>query len=117
MRLNQDRIADSENGIDLLAAWFQCLSEPMRLRILHALKKKEKSVGGLAAELDANQANICKHLKILTEAGILGRHSVGNVVNYSIAVPDIFRICKIARAALAIQFANQAAGSGLRVIK
>jgi DNA-binding transcriptional ArsR family regulator len=117
MRLNNNRNVSSNDGFDILAAWFHCLSEPLRLRILHALEKKEKSVSQLTVELNANQANISKHLKILTGAGILERRPVGIVVYYSVAVPDIFQVCKIARAALAIQLSNQAAGLGSRLFK
>jgi DNA-binding transcriptional ArsR family regulator len=42
------------------------------------------------------QANVSKHLKILTQAGILSRKPSGVSVYYEIADPIIFELCELA---------------------
>ncbi|MFH4234103.1 metalloregulator ArsR/SmtB family transcription factor, partial [Acinetobacter baumannii] len=75
----------SDEALEMIAARFRCLGEPMRLRILRALQSgEEKSVGQLVDELGATQANISKHLKVLVDAGILARRPQSTAVYYRI---------------------------------
>ncbi|MGB7624906.1 MAG: metalloregulator ArsR/SmtB family transcription factor [Terriglobia bacterium] len=71
--------------IDVASHRFRLLAAPMRLKILRSLKGGEKTVGQMAAALNAKQPNISKHLKVLTDAAILGKRSEGRSVHYSIA--------------------------------
>jgi DNA-binding transcriptional ArsR family regulator len=54
-----------------VAEAFQALAEPRRLAILELLRDGEKSVGALAAGLDASQPAVSKHLRALKEAGLV----------------------------------------------
>jgi DNA-binding transcriptional ArsR family regulator len=82
-------------ALELVAARFRAMSEPMRLRILQQLEGGERSVSALAESLDATQPNVSKHLKVLQEAGLLKRRQQGNSVYYAIADPMIFELCEI----------------------
>ncbi len=53
------------------------------------------SVNELVEATGLGQANISKHLKLLTEAGILEREPKGVSAYYSIADPTIFELCEL----------------------
>lgn len=50
-----------------IANYFQALAEPMRLKVLNALRSGERNVGELAELLDCTTANISKHLSLLAK--------------------------------------------------
>ena len=95
-------------GIELVADRFRILSEPLRLRMLHILFDGELSVNKLASELDTSQPNVSKHLRILQDAGIVGRRQEGNTVFYSIKDPSIFELCELVCGSLETRFRENA---------
>ncbi|MBI2212344.1 MAG: winged helix-turn-helix transcriptional regulator [Acidobacteria bacterium] len=82
-------------SLGLVANRFKVLSEPIRLRLLQALERGEVSVGALADRLGTTQPNVSKHLKMLQEAGLVGRRQEGNTVWYAIADPSVFALCDL----------------------
>ncbi len=84
----------SEEAFELIAARFRILSEPMRLKILHALSAGEMTVGQLVQKTAAGQANISKHLGILLDAGIVTRRKDGLCAYYGIADRSVFELCE-----------------------
>ncbi|WP_348539971.1 MULTISPECIES: metalloregulator ArsR/SmtB family transcription factor [Spirulina sp. CCY15215] len=78
-----------------VADYFKMLSEVSRLQILNSLKLGEMNVTQLSEETGLGQANLSKHLKILTQAGILTRKPVGVSVYYEISDPMIFDLCEL----------------------
>ncbi len=85
----------SEEGLQLVAARFRILSDPMRLRILQYLESGEQSVSAIAAAVDSTQPNVSKHLKILQEGAFLTRRQDGNTVYYAIGDATIFALCDL----------------------
>jgi DNA-binding transcriptional ArsR family regulator len=85
----------SQEAIELVAERFKVLSEPIRLRLLNHLRTGEMTVGELTDACRSTQPNISKHLRILTDAGMLRRDQRGNTVYYSIADESIFKICDL----------------------
>lgn len=81
--------------IELVARRFQILGEPCRLRILQVLEERPMTVNQIVDALEGNQPNISKHLQILFDAGIVGRHRCGNSVLYNIADPVVFKLCEL----------------------
>jgi DNA-binding transcriptional ArsR family regulator len=81
--------------IELLAQRFRALSEPMRLRLMMALQDGERTVTELVDDHETSQANISKHLQVLTTAGLLKRRKQGLNVYYAIADPSIFNMCEM----------------------
>jgi len=79
--------------LDRVSEKFRMLSDPTRLSILRALMSGEKNVGTVVAETSQNQANVSKHLKMLTEAGMVCRRKEGLQVFYSVSDPLIERLC------------------------
>ena len=53
-----------------VAAYFQALSEPTRLKILNLLREGERNVGELAQLCGFTAANISRHLALLTKHGL-----------------------------------------------
>lgn len=98
----------SLEALQLVAARFKVLSDPMRLRILQVLENGETSVSALAEAVESTQPNVSKHLKILQEAGLLSRRQEGNTVYYSISDPTVFELCDVVCSSLAERFATHA---------
>ena len=65
-----------------VAAYFQVLAEPTRLRILNLLRGGEKNVGELAQECGYTAANISRHLSLMTKNGLVSREGRGTSVYY-----------------------------------
>lgn len=85
----------TDEAINLLAQRFRILSEPVRVKTLHLLGACELSVNDLTVRLGTSQPNVSKHLKILLDAGIVGRRQEGNSVYYSIIDKSIFELCEL----------------------
>lgn len=79
----------------LIARRFRLLGEPMRLRILQALKTGEKPVSDIVTLLEGSQPNISKHLKALCQEGLIVRRRDGLNICYRIADPTIFKLCEL----------------------
>jgi len=59
---------------------FKALADDTRLRIMLLLQVMELSVGELALILDQSQPRVSRHVRILVEAGLAGRHKEGSWV-------------------------------------
>src|ERR1019366_912285 len=80
-------------ALELVAARFKAMSEPLRLRILQELERGDRSVSALAQRVGSTQPNVSKHLKVLQDAGMLKRRQQGNTAFYSIADAMVFELC------------------------
>lgn len=83
----------SEAMLAGISARFRALGEPMRLRILDALRRRELTVGELVDATSANQANVSKHLAVLHREGFVRRRREGLNVYYGIEDPAVFELC------------------------
>jgi ArsR family transcriptional regulator len=79
-------------AIELIAAKFRALGEVSRLKLIFAAGNGEKNVTELIAATGLSQANVSKHLKILTDSGILIRRKQGIYVFYSTVDADVFKL-------------------------
>ena len=79
---------------DAVAAYFSVLSEPTRLKIMHAVCTGEKTVGEIVAETGATQTNVSRHLGMMYRHGVLTRRRVGTQVIYSVADPTMIELCR-----------------------
>jgi DNA-binding transcriptional ArsR family regulator len=97
-------------ALDLVAARFRVLAEPVRLRILQALDANgEMSIGALTAAVELSQPNVSKHVKILTDAGLVTRRQDGNVVYCAVADESVFRLCDVVCSSLRDRLTSQSA--------
>jgi DNA-binding transcriptional ArsR family regulator len=80
-------------ALELVAARFRAMGEPLRLRILQQLEEGELSVNALAECVASTQPNVSKHLKVLQDAGLVKRRQQGTSAYYAIADQMVFELC------------------------
>lgn len=97
----------SPSVLVMIADFFKTLSEVSRLHILCSLKAGPKNVSQIIEATNLGQANVSKHLKILTQAGIVNRSQQGVTVVYSIANPFVFTLCDLVCNSLTAQLEQQ----------
>ncbi len=90
-------------ALKLMADFFKVLSEISRLQIICSLKHGSKNVTEIIEATGLGQANVSKHLKVLTQAGIVTRQQQGVSAYYQIANPVIFELCGLVCNSLVIQ--------------
>jgi DNA-binding transcriptional ArsR family regulator len=79
----------------LIAVRFGALAEPARLRIIHALRDGEQTVGDLVDATGFGTANVSKHLQLLHAAGFVARRKAGLYAYYSVTDDDVFDLCDL----------------------
>ena len=77
-----------------VAAYFALLSEPMRLKIVHAVCLEEKSVSEIVAATGATQTNVSRHLNRMHAAGAVARRKDGSQVYYRVADTALVELCR-----------------------
>ncbi len=97
----------SPTVLAMIADFFKVLSEVSRLQIVCSLKGSPKNVSQIIEITGLGQANVSKHLKLLTQAGIVTRTQQGVNVVYSIANPLVFPLCDLVCNSLAAQLQQQ----------
>lgn len=98
----------SDEALDLIAARFRVLAEPMRLKILHAMGEGEMSVSELVEKTGAGQANVSKHLALLLDAGIVARRKEGLNTFYRVVDDTIFDLCETVCSRLSERYSARA---------
>lgn len=63
---------------------FEVLADPTRRRLVEVLHDGERSVSDLVAAVDIAQPGVSRHLRILSEAGLVTRRSAGQRRMYSL---------------------------------
>ena len=81
--------------IELVAERFRALGEPARLLILQALRDGERCVSDLEADTGLNQANLSRHLQVLSATGMVRRRKDGLFAYYALADANVLRLCEI----------------------
>jgi len=79
---------------ETVSRYFSLLSEPMRIRILHAICKDERTVSEIVSETGATQTNVSRHLGTMYRAGVLTRRKEGNFIYYGVADRALTEICR-----------------------
>ena len=81
--------------IDAVADRFKAMGEPARLRILSALRPGERCVTDLERDTGLNQANLSRHLQVLSAAGLVKRRKDGLFVYYALADSQVLKLCEL----------------------
>src|SRR5579859_4613636 len=63
---------------------FQALADPARFEIVEAMKSGECAVNDIVERMDIHQSGVSRHLRILTEAGIVQMRPDGQKRLYSL---------------------------------
>jgi DNA-binding transcriptional ArsR family regulator len=77
-----------------VARYFLLLSEPTRLKILHAICRSEQSVSAIVSATQATQSTVSRHLGMLHRAGVVSRRRERNEVRYRVADPAFIEVCR-----------------------
>ena len=67
-----------------MQATLSALAEPNRLQIVELLRRKPRAVGEIVAQLGLRQPQVSKHLRVLSEAGLVEFRPVAQQRIYSL---------------------------------
>lgn len=81
--------------LEAVAQRFRALAEPVRLRLLEALREGPASVGALARRVEQSHANTSKHLLVLAGAGFVSRTEKGTQTLYALCGATTERLCTV----------------------
>jgi len=95
-----------------IAERLKALSDPTRLKILHAVEDRELCVSDILAIVGGSQANLSKHLTRMRTSGVLAARRKGTSIFYRVVDPAAFTICRTVCDAL-----EQRAASEHRLLK
>jgi DNA-binding transcriptional ArsR family regulator len=70
--------------MNVQSSMFHALADPARFRIVEAMKAGECAVGDIVERMDIHQSGVSRHLRILTEAGIVQMRAEGQKRIYSL---------------------------------
>lgn len=85
---------DMSPVFDAVARYFAMLSDPTRLRIMHAVCGGERSVSDIVALTGGTQTNVSRHLSMMHERGALSRRKDGSHVYYRVADEALIAMCR-----------------------
>ena len=94
-------------ALAMVARRFGALAEPRRLEILQVLLEGEQNVGGLTRKLGTTQPNVSRHLRVLQEAGFVGRRAEGTSAYWFVTDPAVAALCSLVCARLEEGLARQ----------
>ena len=80
--------------VELVARRFRALGDPIRIRLVERLRDGEASVTELVALSDTTPQNVCKHLGVLLQNGIVARRKQGTASYYRIADEVVLALCE-----------------------
>lgn len=84
-----------------LASYFSVLSEPSRLKIMHAVCESERCVGAIVATTGISQPNVSRQLALMHQRGLVRRRREGNQIFYRIADETMPEVCRAVCARIA----------------
>lgn len=110
MSQRKKHIEMTPEALELVAARFRVMAEPVRLRILQALDARgEMTIGEITEHLGVSQPNVSKHVKVMTEAGLVARRQDGNTVYCTICDDSVFALCDVVCSSLRDRLGAQTA--------
>ncbi|OGA88913.1 MAG: transcriptional regulator [Burkholderiales bacterium GWA2_64_37] len=105
-------------ALEQVAAYFQVLAEPTRLRILNLLRDGEKNVGDLAQQCGYTAANVSRHLSLMTKHGLVAREGRGTSVYYRLTDESVDALCDLVCGNIARQLErDSAARAAFQVVR
>jgi DNA-binding transcriptional ArsR family regulator len=86
----------SERLVGLVGRRMELLAEPMRIRLIFALRRGEASVGELADAVGRTPRVVSHHLSALYREGIVDRRGEGTTVYYCLADYSACKVLELA---------------------
>jgi len=84
-----------------------CMSQPVRLQILHLLFEGPKNVGDISKLTGMGQATVSRNLGILRGKGIVLTERHGQEIIYRVANPKMVEVCNLMREVLSEQITER----------
>jgi DNA-binding transcriptional ArsR family regulator len=81
---------------DKVARYFSLLSDPSRLKVIHAICNTECSVNEVVETTGLTQSTVSRHLKNLHDAGVASRRKQGAQAMYAVIDTTLTDICRSA---------------------
>jgi rhodanese-related sulfurtransferase len=75
----------------------KAVASPQRLELLELLAQGARTVEAISKESELSIANASQHLQVLRQAGLVESQKRGLFVEYRLAGPEIFALCKALR--------------------
>jgi DNA-binding transcriptional ArsR family regulator len=97
-----------DRSLTRVADYFKALAETPRLKLLNAMRERERNVTELTELLGCSQANVSKHLALLATHGLVERNARGTSVYYRIADPRTYQLCDLVCGQIAERLTEQA---------
>ena len=79
------------------AEFFKALAHPVRIHLLEILRKDERSVQELQAELSLDQSTVSQQLSVLRAKNIVRARKEGTTVRYTVVDPVVGDLLDVAR--------------------
>jgi DNA-binding transcriptional ArsR family regulator len=98
-----------EPVFDKVARYFALLSDPSRLKVIHAICNSERSVNDVVADTGLTQSTVSRHLSNLHLFGVATRRKNGAQAFYSISDRTLTDICRTACVSLVAREEENAA--------
>ena len=77
--------------LDAMVDTLKAAAESSRLRILALLSRGDLTVSDLTEILNQSQPRVSRHLKLLLEAGLIGRYQEGSWAFFRLSDDDVAR--------------------------
>jgi DNA-binding transcriptional ArsR family regulator len=87
----------SEKSFELHAEMLNALAHPKRLMIIELLRKGEKTVGELSANLNISLQNTSQHLRVMRDRGLVITRKKAQTVYYTLTSSTLAECCERVR--------------------
>ena len=94
-------------ALEEVAGYFRALAVPLRLKMLNALREHERTGGELTELFGCSQANVSKHLAVLSQGGLVRKTARGTSMFYRIADPRTYELCDLACGQIGKRYAEE----------
>jgi DNA-binding transcriptional ArsR family regulator len=79
---------------EAVSRYFSILSEPLRVRIVHAICQQERTVSDIVQSTGATQTTVSRHLALMYREGVVARRREGGFVYYTVSDDALAEICR-----------------------
>ena len=83
-----------ERVFGIAAGYFAVMSDPVRLKILHAICYDEKPVSRIVAEVGGSRAEVIRHLGVMRDSGLIVGRTGPDEDAFSVADPTMLELCR-----------------------
>lgn len=84
----------SEEILQDISKMLKALSDPTRLKIMQCLHDEEMCVGDIVEKIESGQANVSKHLQLLSQVNLVKSRREGTTIYYSLFNTKIKKLCE-----------------------